>query len=214
MMNTPVAKSNLKLFFTGLLSLSLLSQIQSNAQVRVNTYLDGIVAMNDSYGGAGLSIEIEKQLDVDYSTSIGLGYREHINWKNDEYYVSWRLLEIPLGFKYYIHPALGVQLLVAPRFNISSAFGQRIGSWHDLDTRTTPLFNTNVGLMVTTGGSFLGLFSLPKRVTMGAGFRYNLLPQSIHINDPDSGEHIVKDQGVGFTLKAGITLFTLKRKKL
>jgi hypothetical protein len=152
-------------------------------------------------------------LDVDYSTSIGLGYRENINSKNDEYYVNWGLLEIPLGFKYYIHPALAVQLIVAPRFTVSSVSGFAIGSNHDVVGNTT-LFNTNVGLMVTTGGSFLGLFSLPKRVTVGAGLRYNLLPQSININDPDSGEHVVKDQGVGFTLKAGITLFTLKRKKL
>jgi hypothetical protein len=212
MMKEPVVESDIKLLFVAILSLLLLTHIGSNAQVRVHTYLDGTAAAD--YVSSSLGIEIEKQLDVDYSASLGLGYREHVNWKNDEYYVSWRLLEIPVGFKYYIHPALAVQLLVAPRFVISTPSGFGIGSSHDVSVQTRPRFNTNIGLMVTTGGSFLGLFSLPKIVTIGAGIRCNLLPQSINISDEDSGEHTVKDHGVGFTLKAGITLFTLKRKKL
>jgi hypothetical protein len=212
MMKKPPVEPDLKLLFFATLSLFLLTHTHSTAQVRMHTYLDGIIATG--YVSSSLGIEIEKQLDVDYSASLGLGYREHINWKNDDYYVSWHLLETPVGFKYYIHPALAVQVLVAPRFVISSPSGFAFGSGHDVGVQTTPRFNTNIGFMVTTGGSFLGLFSLPKIVTIGAGLRYNLLPQSINISDADSGEHIVKDHGVGLTLKAGITLFTLKRKKL
>lgn len=212
MIKKPAVESNLKLSFFAALSLLLLTHTHSNAQVRVHTYLDGIIAAG--YVSSSLGMEIEKQLDVDYSASLGLGYREHINWENDEYYVDWRLLEIPAGFKYYIHPALAIQLLVAPRFVISSPSGFAFGSGHDVGVQTTPRFNTNIGFMVTTGGSFLGLFSLPKIVTIGAGLRYNLLPQSINISDVDSGESTVNDHGVGLTLKAGITLFTLKRKKL
>jgi hypothetical protein len=209
-MKTLFVKPKIKLLF--FVALSLLTHIQSQAQVRVHANLDGIVSAD--YVSGGLGIEIEKKVDVDYSTSIGLAYREHVNWKNDDYYVSWRLLEVPLGFKYYIHPALGIQLLVAPRFIVSSPSGFSMHTGHDVAVQTTPGFNTNVGLMVTTGGSFLGLFSLPKMVTMGAGFRFNTLPQSINITDEDSGKYFVKDRGIGFTLKAGITLFTLKRKKL
>jgi hypothetical protein len=205
-----LVKSKIHLLF--FVSLSLLTHTVSHAQVRVHAFLDGIVSAD--YVSGGLGVEIEKKIDVDYSASIGLAYREHVNWKNDDYYVSWNLVEVPLGFKYYIHPALGIQLLVAPRFNVSSPSGFSMHTSHDVAVQTTPGFNTNLGLMVTTGGSFLGLFSLPKMVTMGAGFRFNTLPQSININDADSGKHLVKDHGVGFTLKAGITLFTLKRKKL
>jgi hypothetical protein len=212
MMKEPVVEPDIKLLFVAVLSLFLLTPTGSNAQVRVHTYLDGIIGAD--YTGGGIGIEIEKQMDVDYSASLGFGYRGHINWKSDEYYVSWSLLEIPAGLKYYIHPALAVQLLVAPRFLISSPSGFAIGSGHDVSVQTTPRFNTNIGFIVTTGGSFLGLFSLPKIVTMGAGLRYNVLPQSININDADSGKHTVKDRGVGLTLKASITLFTLKRKKL
>ena len=212
MMKEPAVELDMKLLFIAILSLFLLVQTRSNAQVRVHTYLDGTVGAD--YVSSTLGIEIEKQLDVDYSASLGLGYREHINWKNDEYYVSWRLLEIPVGFRYYIHPALAVQLLVAPRIIISPPTGFGMASGHDVSVQTSPRVNTNIGLMVTTGGSFLGLFSLPKIVTMGVGLRYNLLPQPINISDADSGEHIVKDHGVGFSLKAGITLFTLKRKQL
>lgn len=210
-MKEPV-ESNIKILFVAFLSLSLLAHVHSHAQVRVHASLDGIDGAD--YVDAGLGIEIEKQLDVDYSVSIGLGYREHVNWKNDDYYVNWDLLEVPLGFKYYIHPALGVQFLVAPRFNISTPSGFSMHTDHDVAVQTTPVYNTNLGIMVTTGGSFLGLFALPKMVTMGAGLRYNLLSQSIKITDTDSGEHTISDQGLGFTLKADITLFTLKRKKL
>lgn len=211
-MKKPPVESDIKLLFIAFLSLFLLTHTRSNAQVRVHTYLDGIVAAD--YVSSSLGLEVEKQLDVDYSASLGFGYREHVNWKNDDYYVSWGLVEIPATFKYYIHPALAVQLIVAPRFVISSSSGFSMHSGHDVDVQTTPHFNTNIGFMVTTGGSFLGLFSLPKIVTMGAGLRYNLLPQSINISDADSGQHTVKDQGVGVTLRASITLFTLKRKKL
>ncbi len=211
-MKVPSVDPDIKILFVAILSLYLLIPTLSNAQVRVNTYLDGIAGTD--YTGGGLGIEVEKQLDVDYSASLGLGYREHVNWKNDDYYVSWRLLETPVGFKYNIHPALAVQLLVAPRFVISSPSGFNMGSGHDVSVQTTPSFNTNIGFMVTTGGSFLGLFSLPKIVTMGAGLRCNVLSQSINVSDADSGEHTIKDRGVGFTLKASITLFTLKRKKL
>ncbi len=211
-MQTLVVKSKTKLLFFLTLSLFLLTHTRSNAQIRVHTYLDGIEAPD--FIDVGLGIDIEKQFDVDYSVSIGLGYRNHANWKNDDYAVDWDLLEIPVGFKYYIHPALGVQLLVAPRFIISSASGMDIGSWHDVGVHTTPLFNTNVGLMVTTGGSFLGLFPLPKMASIGVGLRYNILPQSITINDPDAGVHSLKEQAVGFDIKMGITLFSLKRKKL
>ncbi len=211
-MQAPSVELDIKLVFIIVLSLFFLTPTRSDAQVRVHTYLDGIIGAD--YTGGGLGIEIEKQLEVDYSISLGFGYREHVNWKNDEYYVNWGLLEIPAGFKYYIHPALAVQLLAAPRLVISSPSGFAMGSGHDVNVQTTPRFNTNIGFMVTTGGSFLGLFSLPKVMTIGAGLRYNLLPQSIHISDADYGEHTVKDHGVGLTLKAGITLFTLKRKKL
>lgn len=212
MMKKPAVELDIKLLSVALLSFLLLTHTLCNAQVRVHTYLDGTEGAD--YVSGALGIEIEKQLDVDYSASVGLGYREHTNWKNDEYFVNWSILEIPVGFKYYIHPALGVQLFGAPRFTISSPSGFAMGSGHDVAAQTTPGFNTNVGLMVFTGGSFLGLFSLPKVVTVGAGLRCNLLPQTININDADSGKHTVKDQGVGFTLKASITLFTLKRKKL
>jgi hypothetical protein len=214
-MKTPELSPNIKqLFFLALLSLFFLTHAPSNAQTRVHAYLDGVEGAE--YFSGALGIEIEKQLDVDYSASIGLGYREHGYWSDNEdgYMVTWGLLEIPVALKYYIHPALGLQVFASPRFMISTPSGFGIGSGHDVAAQTTPGFNTNVGMMVITGGSFLGLFSLPKELSVGAGFRGNLLPQYITVNDPDSGEHHITDQGIGFTARVDITLFSLKRKKL